>query len=75
MPTTQADPMTVLRRRTSEKWSTYPAEVLPMFVAEMDFPLAPPIRTALREALEVGDTGYVDPHGSGAAEAHASRRT
>ncbi|OMH36777.1 MalY/PatB family protein [Tersicoccus sp. Bi-70] len=68
---TRADPMGVLRRRTSEKWRTYPEDVLPMFVAEMDYPLAPAITAALREAIEVGDTGYVDPHDTGAAEAFA----
>lgn len=67
-----AEPMSVLRRRSSEKWGTYPADVLPMFVAEMDFALAPPIKAALREALELGDTGYVNPQDTGAAEAFAS---
>lgn len=32
-----------------------------MFVAETDFPLAPPITAALREAVEIGDTGYTPP--------------
>lgn len=72
MTATQADPMSVLRRRTSEKWRTCPADVLPMFVAEMDFPLAPPIRAVLQEALAAGDTGYVDPRDRGAAEAFCS---
>jgi cysteine-S-conjugate beta-lyase len=47
-----------LRRRSSEKWRRYPADVLPAFVAEMDFPLAPPIADALIEAARRGDTGY-----------------
>lgn len=68
---TTADPMSVLRRRTSEKWRTYPDDVLPMFVAEMDFPLAPAITAALREAVEVGDTGYIAPNDTGAADAFA----
>jgi cystathionine beta-lyase len=50
-----------LRRRRSEKWSTYPADVLPAFVAEMDFALAPPIRQALTQAIAFGDTGYATP--------------
>lgn len=50
-----------LRRRRSEKWSTYPADVLPAFVAEMDFALAPPIKRALMEAIALGDTGYATP--------------
>lgn len=69
---TQADTIDTLRRRTSEKWSAYPTDVLPMFVAEMDFPLAPAIKSALQEALDLGDTGYVNTRDSGAAEAFAS---
>lgn len=37
----------------------YPEDVLPLFVAEMDFPLAPPITAALQRALDLGDTGYI----------------
>lgn len=68
----RAESIAVLRRRSSEKWRSYPEDVLPMFVAEMDFPLAPAIRAALLEAVELGDTGYVDPHDTGAAEAFAA---
>jgi cysteine-S-conjugate beta-lyase len=49
-----------LRERTSEKWAGYPPDVLPAWVAEMDFPLATPIRSALERALAVGDCGYAD---------------
>ncbi|MEU6131853.1 aminotransferase class I/II-fold pyridoxal phosphate-dependent enzyme [Saccharopolyspora sp. NPDC047091] len=69
---TEADPMWTLRRRSSEKWRTHDPDVLPMFVAEMDFPLAPPIKSALLAAVEAGDTGYVDPHDTRAAAAFAS---
>ena len=48
-----------LRERSSEKWREYPADVLPLFVAETDFPLAPEIAAALQRAVEIGDTGYV----------------
>ena len=47
-----------LRQRTSAKWRTHPADVLPLWVAEMDVPLAPPVHAALTEALAIGDTGY-----------------
>lgn len=57
---TPADPMSTLRRRSSVKWRAFPEDVLPMFVAEMDFPLAPAIAAALHEAIDLGDTGYVD---------------
>lgn len=69
---THAEPLHELRRRTSEKWTAYPDDVLPMFVAEMDFPLAPAIRDALREAVDLGDTGYISPHDAGAREAFAA---
>ena len=48
-----------LRERTSEKWREYPADVLPLFVAETDFPLAPAVTEALQRAVEIGDTGYM----------------
>ncbi|CAH0141568.1 Putative cystathionine beta-lyase [Microbacterium oxydans] len=47
-----------LRERTSAKWREYPADVLPLFVAETDFPLAPMITAALQRAVATGDTGY-----------------
>ncbi len=50
-----------LRRRRSEKWLTHPPEVLPAFVAEMDVPLAEPVRAALHEAIDLGDVGYAVP--------------
>lgn len=52
-------PLEQLRERTSEKWREYPADVLPLFVAETDFPLAPAITEALERAVRTGDTGYV----------------
>jgi cystathionine beta-lyase len=64
-----------LRQRRSMKWRTHPADVLPLWVAEMDVPLAPAVADALREAIETGDTGY--PAGTEFAEAlagFASRR-
>lgn len=69
---TLADPIDVLRQRTCEKWRTHPADVLPMFVAEMDYPLAPAIRDALHQAIDRGDTGYVSPLDTSAAEAFAA---
>ncbi|MGW3121438.1 MalY/PatB family protein [Streptomyces sp. NPDC001107] len=58
-----------LRRRTSMKWRTYPADVLPLWVAEMDVPLAEPVVRAVTDALALGDTGY--PAGTAYAEALA----
>lgn len=47
-----------LRRRTSAKWKAYPADVLPLWVAEMDVMPARPIADAVRHAIDIGDTGY-----------------
>ncbi len=47
-----------LRQRRSEKWRSFPPDVLPAFVAEMDFALAPSIQTALHNAIDNGDCGY-----------------
>jgi cystathionine beta-lyase len=52
------EPLEVLRRRSSAKWRSYPPDVLPLPVAEMDFPLAPAVQDALRTAVERSDTGY-----------------
>lgn len=51
-------PLSELRRRGTIKWRRWEPDVLPMFVAEMDAHLAPPIRAALERALADGDTGY-----------------
>lgn len=56
-----------LRTQTSKKWRTYPGDVLPLWIAEMDVPLAEPVAAALREAIDRGDTGY--PVGTAYAEA------
>lgn len=56
-----------LRRRTSAKWRTYPPDVLPLWVAEMDAMPAGAVTRALTAALALGDTGY--PSGPGYAEA------
>src|SRR6516162_10095836 len=57
------------------KWRAHPADVLPLWVAEMDVNLAPTVADALRRAIDNGDTGY--PCGTDLAEAvceFASRR-
>ncbi|MGI5478966.1 MalY/PatB family protein [Streptomyces lavendofoliae] len=59
-----------LRRRTSIKWRAHPEDVLPLWVAEMDVPLAEPVARAVTDAVALGDTGY--PAGTGYAEALAS---
>ena len=54
-----ADPLPLLRTRTSEKWTAFPPEVLPLFVAEMDYPLAPVVAQAIVDRVRASDTGYV----------------
>lgn len=56
--------ITDLRRRRSEKWVTYAADVLPLFVAESDVLPAEPIRARLSAALADGDLGYSADHDS-----------
>ena len=64
-----------LRARRSAKWATYPADVLPAWVAEMDFALAGPVREVLQAALDLDDCGYPHPDGLGEAFAgFAARR-
>ncbi len=61
--------LSMLRRRRSYKWSAYPPDVLPAFVAEMDLPLSPAVSATLSEAIAVGDCGYA--HEDALAEAFA----
>jgi len=56
-----------LRKRRSEKWRAQPADVLPTFIAEMDYDLAPPVAAAVRAAAERQDLGYANAAGLGAA--------
>lgn len=51
------DPV-VKRTSRGEKWTTYSAEVLPLWVADMDFAVAEPIRRALQRAVDTSDLGY-----------------
>lgn len=48
----------VLRRRFGKKWNTFGADILPAWVADMDFPLAPAIQRRLQRVLELSDLGY-----------------
>ncbi|MFG3601391.1 MalY/PatB family protein [Micromonospora chersina] len=66
------NPLTVLtlddlRQRSSVKWRMHPPDVLPLWVAEQDVPLAAPVADVLRRAVDLGDTGY--SHGTAYAEA------
>ena len=52
-------PISELRTHKSDKWRAFPADVLPLPVAEMDFPVAEPIRRALMEMVNASDLGYL----------------
>jgi cysteine-S-conjugate beta-lyase len=54
-----------LRRRRSDKWQTHPPDVLPAFIAEMDYDLAEPVLAELRAAVALSDCGYANPAGLG----------
>ena len=63
-----------LRRRRGEKWAEYPADVLPAWVADMDFPVAEPIARYLAEAVRLHDVGYpVNPTPSALPTVFAKR--
>lgn len=47
-----------LRGLTGIKWRHYEGDVIPAWVADMDFPAAPAITDALREMVEASDFGY-----------------
>ena len=51
------------RRRAAHKnkWTWYPADVLPMWIADMDFQSPRPVLDALRRELDVGVLGYELP--------------
>lgn len=50
-----------LQTHRSEKWRAFPHDVLPLPVAEMDFPVAEPIRAVLTEMVAHSDLGYLGP--------------
>jgi cysteine-S-conjugate beta-lyase len=43
----------------SEKWRAFASDVIPLPVAEMDFPVAAPIRELLHSMVEHSDMGYL----------------
>ena len=57
--------------RSSLKWTRYPEGVLPLFVAEMDYPVSDRIREAIIERVATSDLGYIDSAGP-LADAFAS---
>lgn len=56
-----------LRKLGGLKWTFYDEDVLPSWVAEMDFGLAPSVQAALHDAVDRGLTGYPYPDAETAA--------
>lgn len=54
---------TIRRQRSSIKWTRFPADVLPLFVAEMDYAIAPEIADRMVERIRSSDIGYLDGPG------------
>src|SRR3984885_15686638 len=54
-----------LATRRSHKGRRCPPDVLPAFVAEMDYDLAGPVAAALRAAVDRQDCGYANEAGLG----------
>jgi cystathionine beta-lyase len=52
--------LVALRARPGVKWSRTAPEVIPAWVADMDFPPCPAVADTLRELLKHGDLGYPD---------------
>jgi cystathionine beta-lyase len=63
-----------LRARRTMKWSRYAPDVLPAWVAEMDYPVAPAVLAAARDVLDRSDLGYPEPHGLAEAFAGWAQR-
>src|ERR1700710_1177400 len=49
--------------RSSVKWTRYPADVIPLSVAEMDYAVAPAIADTIVERVRASDFGYIDSPG------------
>ena len=62
MPATDFDIATLRARRTN-KWHKFPADVLPAWVADMDFGVAPPITAALQRLTDNQEYGYAAREG------------
>lgn len=58
-PVVKAPTLAELATHHSEKWRAFPADVIPLPVAEMDFPIADPIKALLHSMVENSDMGYL----------------
>ncbi|QNE89992.1 aminotransferase class I/II-fold pyridoxal phosphate-dependent enzyme [Corynebacterium incognita] len=47
-----------LRARQTAKWTVFEDDVLPLWIAESDFPIAPEVKSAVAAAVEADTVGY-----------------
>ena len=55
----KAPDLAALLTHKSEKWTSFPRDVLPLPVAEMDYPVADSIKKLLHEMVDASDLGYL----------------
>ena len=61
-----------LQARGTRKWTVFEEDVLPLWIAESDFPTAPAIKKALEDLVDKETFGYTPaPKASGLREAVA----
>ena len=48
------------RRMPARKWRRFDRDVIPLWIADHDFPPPIEVKQAILEALNIGDTGYTD---------------
>ena len=59
MPSFDFDRIVDRAASDSNKWRKYPPDVLPLWVADMDFPSPPAVIAALHARVEHGFFGYL----------------
>lgn len=47
-----------LKARQTRKWTVYGEDILPLWIAESDFPTCPPVKQAIHDAVEHESFGY-----------------
>jgi cystathionine beta-lyase len=62
-----------LRARRGRKWARFGPDVLPAWVADMDYGVAPIVAASLRQAVDAGDLGYPPEQLDAVAAAYANR--
>jgi cystathionine beta-lyase len=75
MPSFDDLTLEALRSKSCMKWTHYEGDVLPLWVADMDFPPAGPITEALAERAKSGNLGYPAGYLTGEPGLRASLQT